>query len=86
MVLWLPVLIISNQSWYYITFFMHWLIHSNVLRGFRIDNRRGSCSGTGTNRATVAMVTDDPEHKSAMKEQLANTFGGEECKSPCFVY
>merc|ERR1719410_2878192 len=24
------------------------------------------------------MVTDDPEHKSAMKEQLANAFGGEE--------
>jgi len=42
-------------------------------------SRRGSCSGTGTNRATVAMVTDDPEHKSAMKEQLANAFGGEEC-------
>jgi len=41
-------------------------------------SRRGSCSGTGTNRATVAMVTDDPEHKSAMKEQLANAFGGEE--------
>ena len=46
--------------------------------------RRGSC--LDTNRATVAMVTDDPEHKSAMKEQLANAFGGEECKSPCFVY
>merc|ERR1719494_1682342 len=44
-------------------------------------SRRGSCSGTGTNRATVAMVTDDPEHKSAMKEQLANAFGGEESHS-----
>merc|ERR1712226_1156641 len=28
-----------------------------------------------TNRATVAMVTDDPEHKSAMREGLAGAFG-----------
>ena len=42
--------------------------------------RRGSC--LDTNRATVAMVTDDPEHKSAMREGLAGAFGDEECKSP----
>merc|ERR1719237_403005 len=38
-------------------------------------SRRGSCSTTTTNRATVAMVTDDPEHKSAMREGLAGAFG-----------
>ena len=42
--------------------------------------RRGSC--LDTNRATVAMVTDDPEHKSAMREGLAGAFGEQECKSP----
>merc|ERR1719341_2016024 len=40
-------------------------------------SRRGSC--LDTNRATVAMVTDDPEHKSAMREGLAGAFGDEEC-------
>jgi len=39
-------------------------------------SRRGSC--LDTNRATVAMVTDDPEHKSAMREGLAGAFGDEE--------
>jgi len=42
-------------------------------------SRRGSCTSTNTNRATVAMVTDDPEHKSAMREGLAGAFGDEEC-------
>merc|ERR1712088_595967 len=41
-------------------------------------SRRGSCSTTTTNRATVAMVTDDPEHKSAMREGLAGAFGDQE--------
>jgi len=41
-------------------------------------SRRGSCTSTNTNRATVAMVTDDPEHKSAMREGLAGAFGDEE--------
>merc|ERR1719291_173791 len=40
-------------------------------------SRRGSC--LDTNRATVAMVTDDPEHKSAMREGLAGAFGDQEC-------
>merc|ERR1712037_1014458 len=39
-------------------------------------SRRGSC--LDTNRATVAMVTDDPEHKSAMREGLAGAFGEQE--------
>merc|ERR1740123_2834518 len=39
-------------------------------------SRRGSC--LDTNRATVAMVTDDPEHKSAMREGLAGAFGDQE--------
>merc|ERR1719175_230833 len=44
-------------------------------------SRRGSCTSTNTNRATVAMVTDDPEHKSAMREGLAGAFGDEESHS-----
>merc|ERR1719291_795474 len=39
-------------------------------------SRRGSC--LDTNRATVAMVTDDPEHKSAMRDGLAGAFGDQE--------
>merc|ERR1719460_1083111 len=42
-------------------------------------SRRGSC--LDTNRATVAMVTDDPEHKSAMREGLAGAFGEQESHS-----
>merc|ERR1719341_1225140 len=42
-------------------------------------SRRGSC--LDTNRATVAMVTDDPEHKSAMREGLAGAFGDQESHS-----
>ena len=46
--------------------------------------RRGS--GDLTARATVAMVTDDPEHKAAMKSLLGGAFADEGCEYCSFVY
>jgi len=42
-------------------------------------SRRGSYYDDGTTkRATVAMVTDDPDHKAAMREGLAGAFGDDD--------
>jgi len=42
-------------------------------------SRRGSYFEDGTTkRATVAMVTDDPDHKAAMREGLAGAFGDDD--------
>jgi len=44
-------------------------------------SRRGSYYDDGTTkRATVAMVTDDPDHKAAMREGLAGAFGDDDGK------
>merc|ERR1719275_138106 len=45
----------------------------------RAGSRRGSYFEDGTTkRATVAMVTDDPDHKAAMREGLAGAFGDDD--------
>lgn len=41
-------------------------------------SRRGSClDGQGSSRQTVAMVTDDPQHKAQVRDALTGAFGDE---------
>ena len=50
-------------------------------------SRRGSYYDDGTTkRATVAMVTDDPDHKAAMREGLAGAFGDDDGKYSSALY
>ena len=58
-------------------------------------SRRGSClDGQGSSRQTVAMVTDDPQHKAQVRDALTGAFGDEAynyngnggCKSVLIIF